>query len=82
MADVTMSMEEYLALQRLIASERESEGATLALREDEPKKKRKLSKYHRYSKNFKFRSKRKGEKNTAYLTARSKAVGRGWKKVK
>ena len=41
MADVTMSMEEYLALQRLIASERESEGATLALREDKPKKKRK-----------------------------------------
>jgi hypothetical protein len=81
-ADVTMSMEEYLALQRLIASERESEGATLALREDKPKKKPKSNKYLRYSKNFKFRSKRKGEKNTAYLAARSKAVGRGWRKVK
>lgn len=30
MADVTMTLEEYEALRRLISSERESEGATLA----------------------------------------------------
>lgn len=38
MADVTMTLEEYEALRRLITSERESEGATLA--EEKPKKKR------------------------------------------
>mgnify|MGYP001039431976 CR=1 FL=1 len=38
MADVTMTLEEYEALRRLITSERESEGATLA--QDKPKKRR------------------------------------------
>jgi len=36
MANVTMTLEEYEALRRLITSERESEGATLA--QDAPKK--------------------------------------------
>jgi hypothetical protein len=38
MADVTMTLEEYEALRRLITSERESEGATLA--QAKPKKRR------------------------------------------
>jgi hypothetical protein len=42
MADVTMTLEEYEALRRLITSERESEGATLAAAEM-PKKRRSRS---------------------------------------
>jgi hypothetical protein len=38
MADVTMTLEEYEALRRLITSERESEGATVA--QAAPKKRR------------------------------------------
>tara|TARA_Y100001963_G_scaffold96519_1_gene132909 strand:- start:151 stop:414 length:264 start_codon:yes stop_codon:yes gene_type:complete len=45
MGNVTLTLEEYEALRRLIGSERESEGATLAA--EEPKKKRRVSKYQR-----------------------------------
>ena len=38
MANVTMTLEEYEALRRLISSERESEGATLS--QEKPKKRR------------------------------------------
>lgn len=44
MADVTMTLEEYEALRRLITSERESEGATLAAAETKKPKKRKKNK--------------------------------------
>ena len=44
MADVTMTLEEYEALRRLITSERESEGATLAASEKKKPKKRKKNK--------------------------------------
>ena len=47
MADVTMTLEEYEALRRLISSERESEGAMEQAKADPPKKKRKTSKYQR-----------------------------------
>ena len=48
MPTVTMTLEEYEALRSLISSERESEGASLADREMNPKpKKRKKSKYQR-----------------------------------
>ena len=48
MANVTLSLEEYHALMRLVESERESEGAELAMREEEPKKKkRRVSKYQK-----------------------------------
>ncbi|AXH79587.1 MAG: hypothetical protein [Circular genetic element sp.] len=51
MADVTMTLEEYEALRRLITSERESEGATIAVAE---KPKRKATAANRkYSKAFK-----------------------------
>ena len=45
MADVTMTLEEYEALRRLITSERESEGATEQAKV--ARKKRKVSKYSR-----------------------------------
>lgn len=41
MADVTMTLEEYEALRRLITSERESEGASLAAAETSKPKRRK-----------------------------------------
>ena len=44
MADVTMTLEEYEALRRLITSERESEGATLAASEPKPKRRKKNKK--------------------------------------
>lgn len=44
MGNVTLTLEEYEALRRLIGSERESEGAIEA---EQPKKKRKVSKYQR-----------------------------------
>ena len=45
-------------------------------------KKRKLSAYNRFTKRFKFRAKRKNESQSAYFSARSKAVSRAWKKEK
>jgi len=44
MGNVTLTLEEYEALRRLIGSERESEGAEEAAA---PKKKRKVSRYQR-----------------------------------
>jgi hypothetical protein len=46
MGNVTLTLEEYEALRRLITSERESEGAELAAA-DPPKKKRKVSRYQK-----------------------------------
>jgi len=49
MPNVTMTLEEYEALRRLISSERESEGASLSQRKrstTKTKKKRKPSKYN------------------------------------
>ena len=48
MPTVTMTLEEYEALRSLISSERESEGASLALRDRATKpKRRKKSKYQK-----------------------------------
>jgi len=48
MPTVTMTLEEYEALRSLISSERESEGASLAAREEVQKpKRRKKSKYQK-----------------------------------
>ena len=46
MAEVRMTLDEYRDLLRMIESERESEGASLADRMNKPKK-RKVSKYQR-----------------------------------
>lgn len=43
-----LTVDEYMAIRRLIDSERESEGAALALQSDTaPKKKKRVSKYSR-----------------------------------
>jgi len=47
MGTVTLTLDEYEALRSLISSERESEGASLADREETPKKKPRRSKYNR-----------------------------------
>jgi len=54
MPQVTMTLEEYEALRRLISSERESEGASISQRSKSPvKKTRKVSAYSkRYGKEF------------------------------
>lgn len=52
MPNVTMTLEEYEALKRLITSERESEGSSLVIREKK-KTPRKASAYNkRYATNF------------------------------
>ena len=46
--DMMLTMDEYLAIRRLISSERESEGSRLSNSEaTAPKKKRKVSRYNR-----------------------------------
>jgi hypothetical protein len=47
--NMMLTIDEYMALRRLIGSERESEGASFALRPDTstPKKKKRVSKYSR-----------------------------------
>ncbi len=47
MANVTMTLEEYEALRRLITSERESEGATLSQQAPKKRKRRKNPKLAR-----------------------------------
>ena len=47
MGNVTLTLEEYEALRRLITSERESEGAELSDPRDRQKKKRRVSKYQK-----------------------------------
>lgn len=78
MAEVRLTLEEYEALRSLIGSERESEGASLSQRK--PKKTRKPSEWHRFSKNFKFRKRKRSESNKEYLGKRSKACSRAYKK--
>jgi hypothetical protein len=47
--NMMLTIDEYMAIRRLIGSERESEGATVALRSNTPtpKKKKRVSKYSR-----------------------------------
>ena len=52
--DMMLTPDEYMAIIRLIQSERESEGASLAQGgNDKPKKRRKTAYQRRYEKNFK-----------------------------
>ena len=81
-----MTLEEYDALRRLILSERESEGSSLALRKkpkrEKAKKPRKKTKWDRHLKSFKFRKQKRNESNSAYFGARSKAASRAYKRRK
>ena len=80
MADVRMSMEEYLALLNGTPSANAPMPAPVS--EQEKPKRRRRNAYHRFSKNFAFRSKRKNERSQDYLAARAKAVGRAWRRSK
>ena len=81
LATVTMTIEEYEALMTLIRSERESEGASLAMRDESKPKKRKRSKYNReLSKQLnELKKKHPRTKQTALMTkahaATRKALG-------
>jgi len=79
-ADVTMSMEEYLALLNG-ANPVAAPVATPPVAQERPKRKRRNA-YHRFSKNFTFRKKRRNEKSADYIAARAKAVGRAWRSRK
>ena len=79
MADVRMSMEEYLALINGTPSAVAPMPAPVV--EQEKPKRTKRTAYHRFSKNFEFRSKRRNERSQDYLAARAKAVGRAWRKA-
>ena len=80
MADVTMSLEEYLAL---INGAQLMDGLmTAAPVEQEKPKPRRKSKYATFSKKFQFRKKKRTESSTDYLAARAKAVARAWRREK
>ena len=78
MAHVTLTLEEYEALRSLISSEKESEGASLSQRK--PKKPRKPNAWHKFTKGFKFRKRKRNEANKDYLGKRSKAASKAYKK--
>lgn len=79
MAEVTMTLEEYEALRRLITSERESEGATLAAA-DKPKRRKKNKKLSKALKmaNDKLRNKngslKKGKKQSDVMSMAHKLM--------
>jgi hypothetical protein len=79
MAEVTMTLEEYEALRRLITSERESEGATLAATE-KPKRRKKNKKLSKALKmaNDKLRNKngslKKGKKQSDVMSMAHKLM--------
>ena len=75
-----MSMEEYLAL--LNGTQSNNIAVPAPMIEQEKPKRKKRNAYHRFSKGFDFRSKRRNESSTDYLAARARAVGRAWRKEK
>lgn len=70
MGKVTLTLDEYEALKRLTASERESEGAKLAAREKASSKpKRKVSKYNRqYAKEYRIHREKHPRMSHAQIT--------------
>ena len=70
MGKVTLTLDEYEALKRLTASERESEGAKLATRElAKSKGKRKVSKYNRqYAKEYRIHREKHPRMSHAQIT--------------
>ena len=73
-------MEEYLAL--LNGTPAAAAPMPAPEIEQEKPKRRRRSAYHRFSKNFEFRKKRKNESSQDYLAARARAVGRAWRRSK
>jgi hypothetical protein len=79
--DMMLTMDEYLAIRRLIESERESEGSSLANTE-QPKKRRRVSKYQRtFGRNLRQLDSMKRLKNGSYKSGwdRSKILSKAHK---
>lgn len=84
MAEVRMTLDEYRDLLKLIESERESEGASLADRMEKPKK-RKVSKYQKeWGRQLKIVKKTSRLKNGSYRSGwnRSKEFAKAHKMTK
>lgn len=74
--DMMLTIDEYLALRRLIESERESEGAKMAS-QGTKKKKRKVSKYAKaYGANYKKLKKKHPRSKHATLVTKAHAATR------
>lgn len=77
--DMMLTMDEYLAIRRLIESERESEGAVEAVK---PKPKRKVSKYQReFGKQYRMVDEKARLRNGSYRSGmdRSKVMNKAHK---
>jgi len=74
MAEIRMTLEEYEALRRMITSERESEGASLADRmDDKPKKRKKTKRDKAMKKAIPIANARYRKKNGEFRKGRSQA---------
>ena len=76
MPNVTMTLEEFEALRDLIRSERESEGASLALRDndkDKPKKRKKSARSKKMSKAIKMAMSKMKKANGQFRKGKSMA---------
>lgn len=73
MAEIRMTLEEYEALRRMISSERESEGASLAERMDKPKKRKKTARDRAMKKAIPIANARYRKKNGEFRAGRSQA---------
>ena len=74
MAEIRMTLEEYEALRRMISSERESEGASLAARESsKPKKRKKTARDRAMKKAIPMANARYKKKNGQFRAGRSQA---------
>ncbi len=73
MAEIRMTLEEYEALRRMISSERESEGAELAAREDKPKKRKKTARDRAMKKAIPMANARYKKKNGDFRKGRSQS---------
>ena len=80
--DMMLTMDEYLAIRRLIESERESEGAVLSSSSQAPKKKRRVSRYQReFGKQYRMLDEKSRLRNGSYRAGmtRSKIMNRAHK---
>ncbi len=76
--DMMLTIDEYMALRRLLESERESEGATEAL--EKPKRKRRASKYNRnFAKAYRKIKKAKPRTKHASIMKQAHKMAKGMK---
>lgn len=73
MAEVRLTLEEYDALRRMISSERESEGAELAERQEQPKKRKRTKRDRAMSRAVAEANARYRKKNGQFRAGRSQA---------